>query len=125
MLFYSLIYILHVCLGNLDVNQDSMLPITLFQTDDVQFETQERDKTSIEQSAALFLLTLKERYQLTQAAMDFAIRQVRNMFSIGIEDIQRSVDAVHVDIDPFEHLETEYFQTKYYTEHFGLVVRYF
>ena len=89
-------------------------------------------RNSLRRSAALYLLTLKEQYQLTQAAMDFSIGQVRNMFQYALEDIQKLVEervTSNIDVsdcfshvDPFETLETEYLQSKYYKENFGLVV---
>ena len=91
-----------------------------------------------EKSAALFLLTLKERYQITQSALDFAVGQLQQMVAYTVEDVKKLVetqlhesDADRPDIsssfkvpDPFASLRTEYMQTKYYIENFGLVVSY-
>ena len=92
---------------------------------------------SLKRSTALFLLTLKERYQLTQAALDFTVPQVKEMM---FYDHQDKVAAINTALssqpttstqelsdcleytNPFAGLETEYLQTKYYREHFGLVV---
>lgn len=41
---------------------------------------------SLKRSAALFLLTLKERYQLTQSALDFTVSQVKEMMFYDHED---------------------------------------
>ena len=94
-------------------------------------------------SAGLFLLTLKERYQLTQTALNFAVGQVKQMVMFLSEDLCSAVEAtvqqhcasIGVDapdlgscfeeVDPFHGLETEYMQTKFYKENFGLVVSYF
>lgn len=91
-------------------------------------------------SAGLFLLTLKERYQLTQTAMNFAVGQVKEMVAFLSEDLRSAVEATvqqhcaaagvvppdlgscFEDVDPFCGLETEYMQTKFYREKFGLVV---
>ena len=41
---------------------------------------------SLQRSAALFLLTLKERYQLTQSALDFTVTQVKEMLFYDHQD---------------------------------------
>jgi len=82
---------------------------------------------------------LKERYEITKSALDFAVGQVHQMLTYAVEDIKDSVetrllstdtDAHLPDIgdcfnvaDPFGSLENEYMQTKYYRENFNLVVR--
>ena len=54
-----------------------------FESEDEALDEDDTDpgvlQDNLHKSAALFLLTLKERYQLTQAAMDFSIGQVQNM----------------------------------------------
>ena len=94
----------------------------------------------LDRSAALFLLSLKERYQITQTALDFSIGQVQQMVSFAVGDIQNAVET-HLrsycsesslavpDIsdcfkipDPFRNLQNEYMQTKFYREYFDLVV---
>lgn len=90
----------------------------------------------ITRSAALFLLNMKERHKLTQAAIDFAVGQVRSMVTYALQDMQASVqqavasgasatdivDLMDMSIDPFGDISTEYKQTKYYRENFNLVV---
>ena len=91
----------------------------------------------LQRSAALFLLTLKERYQLTQTAINFLIRQVQNMIHYSLLNIKNSAElmglitenitqSVLLDyfecVDPFKSLHSEYLQTKFYKDHFGLVV---
>ena len=44
-----------------------------------------------ERSAALLLLTVKERFKLMQSAVDFITQQVHNIISYGIDDIQKVV----------------------------------
>lgn len=97
-------------------------------------------ENTLQRSAALFLLSLKEQHQNTQKAIDFAVGQVQQMMSYAIEDVKKSVmstlqdhcPAMQSDIpdisscfevpNPFEALHTEYLQTKYYKNHFNLVV---
>ena len=90
----------------------------------------------LEKVAALFLLCLKERYQITQTALDFAMSQVQQMVGFAIEDVQQAVElqlqSSSVSIsesfmvpDPFLHLKSEYMQTKYYKENFNLIVSFF
>ena len=95
---------------------------------------------SLQRSAALFLLTLKERYQLTQSALDFTVSQVKEML---FYDHQEKVAAINTALrnqageptrtqaelsdcleykNPFATLQTEHLQNKYYRENFGLVV---
>lgn len=84
-------------------------------------------------SAALFLLTMKERHCLTQVALNFAVDQVRGMVSYIIHDLKskltEKLEGVDVDVtgyfdctDPFVDLGTEYLQHKFYQQHFGLIV---
>ena len=92
-----------------------------------------------ERSAAL-LLTVKERFKLTQSAIDFITQQVHNIISYGIDDIQKIVEewiesqgisanftelAARLESlrNPFAAIETEYMQSKFYWDHFNLVVR--
>ena len=91
--------------------------------------------SSIEHSAGLFLITLKERYRLTQVAVDFAIEQVQMMIQRALSDAKNEVESLipansipglstcFEVVDPFSMLQTEFLQTKFYKEHFGLVVR--
>ena len=94
----------------------------------------------LERSAALFLLSMKEKYQITQTALDFAVGQVQQMVTFAVEDIQSAVEtrlrSHHTenisempDISdcfkipqPFGSLQNEYMQTKYYRENFDLIV---
>ena len=90
----------------------------------------------LERLAALFLLLLKEQYQLLQRALDFAVGQAQQIVSYAVEDIQSIVEArlqasdVQVpDLsdcfripDPFISLQNEYMQTKYYRENSDLFV---
>ena len=88
--------------------------------------------------AALFLITAKERYQLTQSALDFITRQMQQMISFAVDDIDEAVrnylaeqgltrtpflnEQLENLRNPFMHLQTEYLQNKYYRENFNLVV---
>ena len=88
----------------------------------------------LEKAAALFLLCLKERYQITQTALDFAMSQVQQMVGFAIEDVQQALELqlqssyylkvlwflIHFFIE-----KSEYMQTKYYKENFNLIVSFF
>lgn len=93
----------------------------------------------VRQSAAQFLLTIKEKYHLTQAAVDYGVGSVNQMVSHVCEELHVSVvrtlqnnniaipeelNDTFTLIDPFQGLATEYQQSKYYQEHFGLMVSY-
>lgn len=71
-------------------------------------------------SAAMFLLTFKERYHLPQTAIDFAVGTINGIISNVCDSIQVP-HACEVE-DPFALLETEYKQNKFYRDVFGLVV---
>ena len=86
-------------------------------------------------AAGLFLLTLKEKHRLTQAAVDFTLSQVKQLTKYVVEDVQSSVlgelqgcanipdlSSCFAEVNPFEGLETEHFQSKFYREHFSLIV---
>ncbi len=90
---------------------------------------------SVEETAALFLLTLKEKYKLTQTALNFALGGVNQIVTGVCDSIEQSLKAsidtstlgfnissVFEYNDPFSTLQTEYQQSKFYREHFGLVV---
>ena len=82
-------------------------------------------------AAARFLLTLKEKYRLTQASLNFAVESVTDIIQVTSQCIQNSVCKELGDIssmptsfqtcDPFSELRTEYQQTKFYKDNFGLV----
>ena len=89
----------------------------------------------VELAAARFLLTLKEKYRLTQASLKFALESVGDIINVTCRSIEH---AVHQELsesgispspccfhtpDPFSNLKTEYQQTKFYRDHFGLIVR--
>lgn len=93
----------------------------------------------LQKSAALFLLSAKERFHLTQSALNFVTQQVQQMVSFAVDDIEEAVKkhlndcgvtmqdtqlAAQFEVmrDPFSSLQTEYLQTKFYREKFNLVV---
>lgn len=92
---------------------------------------------SLQTAAARFLLALKEQHRLTQVSINFLVDQVKLIVAgvvAGVEEAIRSklssegvttiIDECFRDVNPFEGLETEYKQSKFYKEHFNLVVRY-
>ena len=87
----------------------------------------------VELTAAQFSFMLK--YRLTQALLNFALESISdiiNLTSWSIEhavhqelserDISPSPSCFHTP-DPFSYLKTEYQQTKFYRDHFSLIVR--
>ena len=88
-----------------------------------------------QRTAALFLLTFQEKYRLSQTAINFAVGSINALVDSVHESIKASVldrlktGAATVDLsvcfdhdDPFASLQTEYQQSKFYREEFGLVV---
>lgn len=97
--------------------------------------TSSRNHSSSE-SAALFLLTLKEKHRLTQVSVDFALGHIKQMTNCIVQDLQCKVEkylgdaniqypdisSCFSDINPFKGLETEHLQSKFYKNHFNLIV---
>ncbi len=98
---------------------------------------EESGLSPVSKSAAQFLLTLKERYCITQTAVNFAVGSVNQMVAHVCKELHDSVvetlqeneiaippalDDCFTPVEPFGGLATEYQQTKYYRENFGLVV---
>ena len=85
-----------------------------------------------QKAAALFLLTFQERFKLSQSAINFAVGSINTIVDSVCESVQSSlegeVSATRLTEcfdereDPFAPLKTEYMQSKFYQEHFGLVV---
>lgn len=104
--------------------------------DDNELRDQEEDRHLLAQkSTALLLLTLKERHRLTQTAVNFSIGQIKQMVLHILDDVKECVESKLdiggrsdidgcFDVDPFQGLDTEYLQTKFYQEHFNLVVNF-
>ena len=90
----------------------------------------------LKRTAALFLLTFKEQYKLPQASIDFAVGAINGLISTVCNSVQESLQSQSDTAmltaeqmttcfayeDPFSSLKTEYQQTKFYREEFGLVV---
>ena len=94
-------------------------------------------ENKLERSAALFLISLKERFEITQSALDFAVFQVQQMIEFAVEDVRESIKNTFLpglqgcagaeslpDIEecfhtpnPFTNLQSEYLQSKYYRQH--------
>ena len=89
-------------------------------------------RRSAQEAAALFLLTFKEQYKLPQRAIDFAVGSIQSILSDVCATLQESMQVslrspdCNLDFqeheDPFYCLQTEYMQTKFYRDVFGLVV---
>ena len=95
----------------------------------------EQTEADPQRVAALFLLTLQEKYRLSQAAINFAVGSINSIVNGVCHSIQGSVShalqgnaspntvlqCIEHD-DPFAMLKTEYQQSKFYKNEFGLVV---
>ena len=89
---------------------------------------------SPERTAAMFLLTFKEKYKLPQASINFAVSAINQIVVSVCESVKMSVKSSAQELtneeiasriqcqDPFASLQTEYQQTKFYRDVFGLVV---
>ena len=137
------------CLVATDENQDPFFPTDLqdpmsgrlddddrvwhFPEDESMDESGE--SSSLQTAAARFLLALKEQHRLTQVSINFLVEQVKLIVAGVVADVEEAVKSklasegvttiIHEcfrDVNPFEGLETEYKQSKFYKENFNLVV---
>ena len=86
------------------------------------------------QLRTLFLLRFKEQYKLPQSAINFAVGSINSIVESVCDDVYESVHAslkmgtaefaacFQEYQDPFASLHTEYKQSKFYRDVFGLVV---
>ena len=116
--------------GGLEDDGHGHLPGTEDESMDESSET-----GSLQTAAARFLLALKEQHRLTQVSINFLVEQVKLIVAGVVADVEEAVKSklasegvttiIHGcfrDVNPFETLETEYKQSKFYKEHFNLVV---
>ena len=105
--------------------------VTLFDRTPASMDVQKI--LSPEHTAALFLRTFKEQYRLSQKAIDYAVGAVNTIVDSVCasvqETLQQSLVTTSAELeacfdhgDPFSELQTEYQQTRFYRQHFGLVV---
>lgn len=113
-------------------------PMMTSTTCDIHPQSSQTHENQMYRSAALFLLTLKEKYNLTQTTVDFAVSQVQQMVKYALEDLKDNVlksahesgydlpmnivDAMDTSINPFQDLHSEHMQTKFFKEYFNIVV---
>ena len=97
------------------------------------------DTEAIRRQSALFILKMKEKRFLTQAAIDDMIDESTAIFDRTISMIKAGVrekmasSGVDVEIDdvyenlacPFDGLKTKYYQEKYFKEFMNLIVCHF
>lgn len=90
-----------------------------------------RTPPSAKRTAALFLLTVQEKYRLSQKAIDFAVGSISTIVDSVCNSIKNSIKStLEVETvnscfdyeDPFSSLLTDYHQSKFYREEFGLIV---
>ena len=90
---------------------------------------------TLQRSCALYLLTLKEKYKLTQTAVDFVVSQTKDTIQTVNDNLHQSVhDSIcsgnqpnfdHIfesAPNPYSGLETQYLQSKYIENNLGVVV---
>ena len=87
--------------------------------------------------AASFILNLKEKFKLTQVSIDFVTHSVEELLKASTENIKQGIlEYLHQQgieialpfpdkcfpVNLFQRFTTEYQQTKFYKEYFGLIV---
>lgn len=98
------------------------------------------DNEQVRRSSALFLLKLKEQRRISQVAIDDVVGGCKSLFSQTVVRVQAGVkaklaesgidpssihglDTVFEDVtNPFDGLETNHLQEKFFRDTFGLVV---
>jgi hypothetical protein len=133
---------------NIDINEeqdeDSSVHVdsdfVLEEEENVEEENLEEENLEEENlslASAKFLLTLKEKFRLTQVALDYTIDSVmdivkltsheieqsvtRKLQSLNSSEISQTLSDCFVTVNPFDNLKTEYQQTQFYKEHLGLI----
>ena len=82
-------------------------------------------KADVKTAAAKFILILKEKFKLTQVSLDYTVKTVEELLLLSNKCIEQSDSGLASDLhipSPFGDLKTEYQQTKFFKENFGLVV---
>ena len=81
-------------------------------------------REDVKKAAAKFILTLKEKFKLTQVSLDYTVKAVDELLVLSrkCDDQFVSENSELADSSPFEELRTEYQQTKFFNENFGLIV---
>ena len=87
-------------------------------------------KDIIKIAAAKFILTLKEKFKLTQTSLDYTVKGVEELLLLSSKYLEQSVSEslglasspFCFHLSPFDDLKTEYQQTKFFKENFGLIV---
>lgn len=100
----------------------------------IDLDTQKR-------SSAIFVLKMKEKHHLTQIAINDIVEGSRSLFQKSVKMLKagveeklcnagvetNSVEGLQEQFleltDPYNGLETEYFQEKYFRDELGLIVR--
>ena len=112
--------------------------ITAVNDSEVICEYDRHEESNLELTAANFVLSLKEKFKLSQVSLNFAIKSVEEIIEMSATNIQHSVVKTLQESDittniahcftspsPFANLKTEYQQTRFFKEHFGYIVSYF
>ena len=115
-------------------NEESMDINEAATNNDCEFFCGYDGRTSLELTAAHFVLNLKEKFKLSQASLNFAIKGIEKIIEVSTNNIQDAViknlsittsniEQCFSQANPFINLKIEYQQTKYFKEHFGYIVR--
>ena len=95
------------------------------------------DTSRMKMAAGNFVLTVKEKFKLTQASLNYIMQTVNEITKLSANNIKQSVmkelqgsgsviapclNQCFLPVNPFDELNTEYQQTKFFKEKFGLVV---
>ena len=107
---------------------------TCLEPDDTEIATVHRsginDTDRVKMMAGKFILTLKEKFKLTQASLNYTIQTVNNITELSANSIKQSImkelqesggiftpslDQCFLPINPFDELHTEYQQIMFFS----------
>lgn len=85
---------------------------------------------NVKTAVAKFILTLKEKFKLTQTSLNYTVKAVEELLLLSNKSLEQSIadnlgltdSPLGLHSSPFDDLRTEHQQTKFFRENFGLIV---
>lgn len=78
-------------------------------------------------AVAKFILTLKEKFKLTQASLNYTVKAVEEILLLSNKSLEQSIadnldSPLCLHSSPFDDLRNEHQQTNFIRKNFGLIV---
>ena len=94
-----------------------------------------KEKSKMKLAVGSFILTLKEKFKLTQTSLNYTVQSLDKIIQISANDIKHSVmkelqecgyptsivEECFNPVNPFNELQTEYQQTKFFKKILALL----